>query len=99
MLRHVVLIRLTEAASESDVSAIVENLRTLPAIVPEIRSYSVGTDAGVSEGNFDLVVVGEFDDEAGYRAYATNEDHVQVIETFIKPFVAERSAVQYTLAE
>ena len=98
-MRHVVMIRLNETATEADVSAIVDGLGTLPDLVPEIRSYSIGRDAGISEGNFNLVVVGEFDDEAGYQAYAVNADHVAVINDYIKPFIAGRSAVQYYLPE
>jgi len=97
MMRHVVLLRLSESATESDRQAIVDGLESLPAIIPEIRSYSVGFDAGISSGNFDLAIIGEFDDEAGYKAYATQADHVAVIETYIKPFLTERSAVQYVV--
>lgn len=99
MLRHVVMIRLNDTASEADVSAIVDGLGTLPGLIPEIRSYSIGRDAGLAEDNFDLVVVGDFDDEAGYQAYASNADHLAVIGEFIKPFIAGRTAVQYELAE
>ncbi len=95
MLRHVVMMRLTDEATEADREAIVDGLRGLPALVPEIRSYSVGVDAGLAEGNFDLVVVGDFDDDEGYAAYSANADHQDVIATRIRPFLAERAAVQY----
>lgn len=98
MLRHVVMIRLAEDATEADITAIVDGLGTLPGLVPEIRSYSIGRDAGISDGNFSLVIVGDFDDEAGYQAYASNADHVAVITKYIKPFLVERSAVQYYLS-
>ncbi len=99
MLRHVVMIRLSAEATEADAAAIVDGLETLPELIPEIRSYTIGRDAGLAEGNFDLVVVGDFDDEAGYQAYATNADHVAVIQERIKPFLAERAAVQHVLPE
>ena len=95
MLRHVVMMRLTDEATEADRAAIVDGLRALPDLIPEIRSYSVGTDAGLAEGNFELVVVGDFDDDEGYTAYATNADHQAVIALRIRPFLAERAAVQY----
>lgn len=95
MLRHVVMMRLTAEATEADRAAIVEGLRGLPSRIPEIRSYSVGADAGLAEGNFELVVVGDFDDDDGYAAYAANADHQEVIATLIRPFLAERAAVQY----
>ena len=91
------MMRLSEESTSADAAAIVEGLGTLPALVPEIRSYSVGLDAGLAEGNFDIVLVGDFDDEAGFRAYNTNADHQGVIAERIKPFLAERSAVQYVI--
>jgi len=50
---------------------------------------------GGAEGNFELVVVGDFDDDEGYAAYAANADHQAVIASRIRPFLADRAAVQY----
>lgn len=97
MLRHVVMMQLSNDATEADAAAIVAGLETLPGLVPEIRSYSVGRDAGLAEGNFDIVVVGDFDDEDGFRGYGANADHQAVIAERIKPFLAGRSAVQYLI--
>lgn len=91
------MMKLSESATDDDRTAIVDALQGLPAVVPEIRSYSVGLDAGLVEGNFELVVVGEFDNVDDYQAYSANSDHQEVIATLIRPFLAERSAVQYVL--
>ena len=48
-------------------------------------------------GNFDLAVVADFDDEAGYRVYATNPEHLTVIAERIRPILADRAAVQYVV--
>ena len=95
MLRHVVLLKFTDEATDADVQAIIEGLEGLPAIIPEIESYSVGVDAGISEGNVSFAIVGEFADAAAYEVYAQNSVHLDVIATRIKPFVAQRTAVQY----
>jgi hypothetical protein len=95
MFRHVVTMQFAPHATDEDVDAIVQALRAMPSLVPEIRSYSVGLDAGLVEGNFDLVVVGDFDDVDGYLAYNANADHQALIAERLKPFVAGRSAVQY----
>ena len=95
MFRHVVIMQFAPHATDEDVDAIVQALRAMPSLVPEIRSYSVGLDAGLVEGNFDLVVVGDFDDVDGYLAYNANADHQALIAERLKPFVAGRSAVQY----
>jgi len=97
MLRHVVLLQFTEEATDADVQAIIDGLEGLPAIIPEIESYSVGPDLGMFEDNVSFAIVGEFADEVAYHAYAQNPVHLQVINDKIKPFVARRTAVQYEL--
>ena len=89
------MMQLSSEATDEDVAAIIAALRSLPEMVPEIRSYSVGRDAGLAEGNFDIALVADFDDQAGYKAYAQNPDHLAVIAARIRPFLAGRSAVQY----
>lgn len=97
MFRHVVMMQLAESATDDDLTAIIEGLETLPALVPEIISYSVGRDLGVQDGSYDLVIVADFEDQAGFDAYNANQDHLDVINTYILPHRGARSAVQYQL--
>lgn len=97
MFRHVVMMTLTDDATNDDLTAIIDGLGTLPALVPEILSYSIGRDLNIQEGSFDLVIVADFEDEAAFHAYNANEDHQNVISSVIKPKLAQRSAVQYLL--
>jgi hypothetical protein len=99
MIRHVVMMKLIAATTDADKSAMVEALGELPGLVPEIRSYSIGVDAGLGEGNFDLVVIGDFDDANGYAAYASNADHQRVVVEYLRPALAERVAIQYELGD
>lgn len=98
MLRHVVMMQLSPSITEEQVQAIVDGLEALPAEVPEIHSYSVGLDMGLVDGNFDLVLVGEFESVEAFRTYSANADHQRVISERIAPFVIGRSAVQYTIS-
>ena len=95
MLRHVVLLTFTPSTTPEDVAAIIDGLESLPAVVPEIESYSFGSDLGIVDGNASFAIIGEFADAAAYQAYADNPVHLDVIRTRIAPFVAARSAVQY----
>ncbi len=97
MFRHVVMMKLQETSTDADLTAIIDGLSTLPALVPEILSYSIGRDLDVQEGSYDLVIVADFEDRAAFDAYNANQDHLDVIGTQIKPHMAQRSAVQYTL--
>lgn len=98
MLRHVVLLKWTDGATPEQVNSIIDGLGRLPGRIPELRSYTLGQDLGLREGNFDLAIVAEFDDEAGWRAYAGHPDHVAVIERQITPILADRASVQHTFA-
>ncbi|MFN3216757.1 MAG: Dabb family protein [Acidimicrobiales bacterium] len=97
MFRHVVMMKWTEESTPEQRSAAIEAVRGLSAVVPTVRALSCGTDAGVAEGNFDFVAVVDFDDVAGYQAYASHPDHVQVITELLRPIAAQRAAVQYEL--
>ena len=92
--RHVVLITLDASC---DVDGVVDALRALPAQIPELRSYVVGRDAGLAEGNATVAVVAEFDGEAGWRTYTDHPAHQRVITERIRPHQVARTAVQHPL--
>ena len=95
MFRHVVMLRWNESATAEERAAVPDALRSLPPVIPEIRSYDVGVDAGLApEGNSDLVVVADFDDVAGYVVYRDHPVHQDVIARLIRPILASRAAVQ-----
>ena len=93
MFRHIALLKFTDPSA---IPAITAALATLPGVIPELREYRFGPDAGIAEGNFDLGVVADFDDVAGYEAYRDNEEHQRVLAELIRPVLSERAAVQYT---
>jgi len=76
---------------------IVEALRGLPAQISEIRSYEVGADLGLRDGNADLAIVASFDDEAGWRAYLSHPAHLQAIDEHIAPHSTGLTSVQFEL--
>ena len=98
MFRHVVMLRWTDTATADDRRAVLDGLASLPPAIPEIRSYRVGVDAGlVPDANFDLAIVADFDDIAGYLVYRDHPVHQAVIAEHIRPILASRAAVQHEL--
>lgn len=95
MFRHVVLLTFNEGTTKAQQDAVIAGLQGLPVQIPEIRRYHFGLDAGIADGNASLAVVAEFDDQAGYQAYATNAVHLKLIAETIKPVLSARSAVQF----
>jgi hypothetical protein len=98
MFRHVVMFRWNEDVTVAEVRATSAALDALPALVPSIRDYRHGGDAGVNSGNFDYVVVADFDDADGYLAYRDHPDHRALIAAHITGRVADRAAVQFEVA-
>ena len=98
MFRHVVMFRWAEGTAESDRQAALAALREFGREIAGLGALQVGADAGVSAGNFDTVVVVDFPDADSYREYAVDPRHVALIARYIKPFLAERAAVQTELA-
>lgn len=97
MFRHIVLLSFTPEATAEQHQGVLDGLAGLPAVIPELRSYVLGPDAGTSPGNFDLAVVADFATVDDYRVYTTHPTHLKVIEERIKPILAARAAVQHEL--
>jgi hypothetical protein len=96
--RHIVLLTLADGAPAGRAEEIVAALRALPGRIPELRSYQVGVDLGISEGNATVAVVADTEDRAGWEAYRDHPDHQRVITELIAPVLAARTAVQHELA-
>ncbi len=97
MLRHVVALTFRDDVPADEIDGIAAQLRELPTSVPSIRSYVVGRDLGLADDNAHLVVIGDFDDEAGYVAYRDDPVHRAIITERILPALERRSAAQFEL--
>lgn len=95
MFRHVVMFRWKPETPAEAVAEVADRLGDLPAVIPQLRAYRLGSDAGVNAGNFDFVVVADFDSADDYVSYRDNEAHRSIADTMIAPLVADRAAVQY----
>jgi hypothetical protein len=97
MIRHVVAFRWKEGTSPEDVDRIRDALNELPAVIPEIRSYTLGPDLGVGQGTWDIALVAEFDDTAAWKVYDEHPQHAQVRSELILPLVADRATVRFEI--
>jgi hypothetical protein len=95
--RHVVLFRWREDATAEQKKTLEDRLNTLPGVIPELRAYSIGGDAGVNAGNSEFAVVADFADRDAYLVYRDHPVHRQIIHECVTPILAERHAVQYVL--
>ena len=98
MFRHVVMFSWNDTVDAAHVAAVAAQLDGLVAVIPEIKAYLHGPDAGLNPGNFDYVLVGEFDTVEDYLVYRDHPAHQAFIAGFIAGRVASRAAVQYPTA-
>lgn len=93
--RHVVMFQWADHVADDHVDRVRDGLNALPPEIEQIRSYVHGNDVGVSDGNFDYVLVADFDNVNDFRTYRDHPLHVLFIEEVIKGNTANRAAVQY----
>jgi len=87
MIRHIVLIRLNQAATPEAVQQIHAALHALDA--PGRTSFTMGPDLGLLPGNMDVAIVTDFTDAEAFGAYDTDPAHNRIRQEMIGP-VAER---------
>lgn len=97
MLRHVVFFNWSSEATEAQKDAARAALAALPGQIGTIRRYEFGDDLGHADGNYDFALVADFDDEAGWRTYLEDPAHVAVVQNHLRPILAGRTAVQYSV--
>jgi hypothetical protein len=99
MIRHVISWKLTAedaAARELASGEIVAALESLPAVIPEIVSLTVGRNIAYPESNWDLVLIADFANLVDVETYRVHPEHEKVV-TIIRERVSARSAVDFEL--
>lgn len=91
MLKHIVIWNLKDPAQAPELK---RRLEALVGVVPSIRAFEVGVNIVPGETAGDLVLVSEFDDPAGLKAYAEHPEHLKVVD-FVKQVVSHRRAADY----
>ncbi len=98
MFRHVVMIGFSDEATEEQKQALRDGLTALPEKIREIRAYRIGDDAGLAPDNYDLVIVGDFEDQDGFLIYRDHPVHQDLVKNLLRPITARRAAVQHQWA-
>ncbi len=95
MFRHVVMFTWADDVDDEHVAAVSAGLDTLPPAIEQIKQYRHGPDLGLSDQNFDYVVVGDFDSADDYVVYRDHPVHTELIADLIAGRITDRAAVQY----
>lgn len=92
-----VMLSWVDGTTAEQQQTVLDGLRALPGQIPEIRSYMVGADAGVNEGNHHVVIVADFDSVDDYFVYRDHPVHRALIAEHISPVLGGRAAVQHDI--
>lgn len=95
MFRHVVVFSWTPEATAEQRDAAVAALRRWGEQARGYGTLTVGVDAGLAEGNGDVVVVVDLPDQQTYAAYAADERHEALVRDHLRPILGSRCAVQH----
>jgi hypothetical protein len=95
MIRHVVIFTWSDAADERRRATSVQALRRLRQDVGGMQSLVVAEDAGLSDGNGNVVLIADFADAEAFYRYAQDPVHLAVVAEHVRPWISARSALQY----
>jgi hypothetical protein len=99
MLKHVVCWKIADADSaegQAKIASIVAGLNSLVAVVPSIRSLSVGPTVVTGPNHWNLGLIVDFDDEAGLEAYQVHPEH-QKVGAHIRSLVSQQAVVDFVV--
>jgi hypothetical protein len=98
MIKHVVMYKMKDLETVELKSQVLIQFETkllaLKQLIPELKSMEVGRNYLSDNKSFDLCLISEFESLDDLGVYSRHAHHLPVVE-FIKPYVAERAAVDY----
>jgi hypothetical protein len=100
MIRHIVLFKLKEFATETEKMAasheVKKRLDELPEQIELIRRYEAGIDVRKLSWSYDIVLAMDFDSMADLDAYTLHPAH-QAFVTFNKDYSISKVCADYEL--
>ncbi|RLD91632.1 MAG: Dabb family protein [Bacteroidetes bacterium] len=95
MLRHIVMVKFKDRESVSETSDKLKKiLVALEKSVDSLKRMEVGININTRLSAFDVVLIADFDDEAGLNSYRIHPEHVKVLD-FLKDTMEKSAAVDY----
>ena len=95
-MRHVIVGKWTAESTAAEQAHAVACLKALPLMVPQIITYTVGSDIGVTSGNLGWGLVGEFASVDDFETYEASAPH-QACLALLKPILAKKVGLEFKL--
>ncbi|HET9075989.1 MAG TPA: Dabb family protein [Acidimicrobiales bacterium] len=94
MIRNVVMVKLRPDHDPALLARLQDGFRSLNC--PGTVAYTVGSDAGLKDGNWSFAIVADFEDEQSYRGYDADAEHNR-LRAELAPMVESIARVQFRL--
>ena len=98
MVKHIILWILKDEYSNEEKQKIKADAKTtleaLKGKIPGLIDIKVYTN-GLASSNAYFMLDSSFESEEALKAYAVHPDHVYVADTYVRPFTASRSCLDF----
>ena len=98
MIKHIILWQLKEELKGEEKEQIKNNMKAhleaLVGKVPGLISMQIVID-GLESSNADVMLDSTLEDEAALKGYAVHPEHVAAADTYVRPFTAVRTCMDY----
>ena len=91
MIRHIVMWKF-RPGTEAEQKRFLDGLRSLQGVIPQLLKSEVAVNVG--EGNYDAVLVSEFENLEALDTYKTDPRH-KAVSALCKSIRTDRGAVDY----
>ena len=91
MIRHIVMWKF-RPGTEAEQKVFLESLRGLQGVIPQLKRSEVAVNVG--QGNYDVVLVSEFESLEALDAYKNDPRH-KAVSALCKSIRTDRVAVDY----
>lgn len=101
MVKHIILWtlkdELSEAQKEEIKKGIKSGLESLKGIVPGLVDITVHIDGRLESSNADVMLDSTLESPEALQAYARHPAHLEVANTKVRPYTAQRSCLDYLI--
>ena len=100
MIKHIVMFRLEASETVAAVAAskFKAAIEALPQKIDALDAVEVGVNAGPAEGNWNIVLTAVCASYDALAAYSAHPEHIACV-AIIKPYIAQRACVDYSVAD
>ena len=98
MIKHVILWKLKDEITDKETikKGVKEGLEGLKGKIPGLIDIKVYIN-GLASSNADMMLDSSFESEDALKGYAVHPLHVEVADTKVRPYTAERSCLDFEI--